>query len=232
MIFKIKKFLLLFLQQIFLVMGLSAILIQIQCSKEVLLACSARKITSVEQSYSSIKWELRAVLYGLMKFEKFISMSNFFFLITDAMSLKWLVTMKSSSKLFMRWSTHIFSLNFKILHRCGKIHLNADVLSREKSVLDEPTKQDCAETNIHFIFPTSKICNLEGCNICTLKFSDGSTVQKLDQKNFKFYKLSLYLSSRHFPILMRMLYTPFLMWITNYWQILIFCTYFPHPQYL
>ena len=60
--------------------GFSAILSQIQYSKEVLIACSARKTTSVEQSYSSTKGEIRAVLYGLMKYEKFISMSNFFLL--------------------------------------------------------------------------------------------------------------------------------------------------------
>ena len=45
--------------------GLAAILSQIQYKKEVLISCSARKCTPVEQSYSSIKGELRAVLFGI-----------------------------------------------------------------------------------------------------------------------------------------------------------------------
>ena len=64
--------------------GLSAILSQIQYGKEILLACAARKTTLVEQSYSSVKGELRAIIFGLMKYDKFLSMSNFFFLVTDA----------------------------------------------------------------------------------------------------------------------------------------------------
>ena len=129
--------------------GLSAILSQIQFGQEKLIACSARKTTSIEQSYSSCKGELRAVLFGINKFDRFLAMSNFFFLITDSMSLKFLVSMKTSSKLFMRWSTQIFSYNFKVLHRRGKIHLNCDILSREQSVLDEPTLQDTTDTAIH-----------------------------------------------------------------------------------
>ena len=94
----------------------SAILSQIQTNKEILLACAARKTTAVEQSYSSVKGEIRAIIFGLIKFEKFLSMSSYFFLVTDAMSPKWLVTMKTSSKLFLRWSTQFSAstLNFYI----------------------------------------------------------------------------------------------------------------------
>ena len=112
-------------------------------------------------------------------------MSNFFFLVTDAMSLKWLVSMKSSSKLFMSWSTHIFSLNFKILHRKGTIHLNADILSREKSILDHPTEQDVVETNIHSLFPAPKMWEINCCNICTISFVETSLAQNLNPKKFQ-----------------------------------------------
>ena len=151
--------------------GLSAILSQIQFGKEILLACAARKTTLVEQSYSSVKGELRAIIFGLMKYDKFLSMSQFFFLVTDAQSLKWLVSMKTSSKLFLRWSTQIFSYNFKILHRKGSIHLNADVLSRESQLLDNPTQQDAEETHIHKIFPTITTCKLNPCGICSISWN-------------------------------------------------------------
>ena len=117
-----------------------------------------------------------------MKYDKFLSMSNFFFLVTDAQSLKWLVTMKTSSKLFLRWSTQIFSYNFKILHRKGSIHLNADVLSRESQLLDNPTQQDAEETHIHKIFPTIKTCKMDICGICSI--SGITSCRKLNPKKF------------------------------------------------
>ena len=81
------------------------------------------------------------------------------------MSLKWLVSMKSTSKLFMCWSTHIFSFNFKILHRKRKIHLNADVLSRDHTVQDEPSEEDVSENKIHKLFEHN-ICQIKDCQIC------------------------------------------------------------------
>ena len=147
--------------------GFSAILSQIQYGREVLIACSARKTTPTEQAYSSVKGELRGILFGIMKFDKFLSMSNFFFLVTDSMSLKWLISMKTSSKLFMRWATQIFSYNFKILHRQGKIHINADILSREKSILENPTGIDADEQNIHSLFPI-QTCAIIKCGTCAL----------------------------------------------------------------
>ena len=90
--------------------------------------------------------------------------------------------MKTSSKLFLRWSTQIFSYNFKILHRKGSIHLNADVLSRESQLLDNPTKQDAEETHIHKIFPTIKTCKLDVCGICSISWI--TSCRKLNPKKF------------------------------------------------
>ena len=80
----------------------------------------------------------------------------------------------------MRWSTHIFSFNFKILHRKGTIHLNADILSREKFILDNPTEKDALESNIHTIFPTTNTCKMNNCKICAISFTDTSLIQKLN----------------------------------------------------
>ena len=112
-------------------------------------------------------------------------MAYFFFLVTDAMSLKWLVTMKSTSKLFMRWSTHIFSFNFKVLQRRGKIHLNGDVLSRNEDILDKPSESDVSDTNIHTLASINTLCGIpdynfldkisecdnSNCKICVIKNS-------------------------------------------------------------
>ena len=86
--------------------------------------------------------------------------------------------MKTSSKLFLSWSTHIFSFNFKLLPRRGSIHLNADILSRENQLQDNPTAQDTAETHIHSIFPAIKTCKLSACGICAISLSSASALQR------------------------------------------------------
>ena len=66
---------------------------------------------------------------------------------------------------FLRWSTHIFSFNFKALHRKGKIHLNEDILSRDETILDQPSESDAAETNIHTLASMNTLCGISDYNV-------------------------------------------------------------------
>ena len=170
--------------------GLSAILSQIQFVKEVLISCTARKTTPAEQSYSSIKGELKAIIYALQKFETFINFSNFFFIITDSLCLKWLINIKSSSKLLMRWSTYIFSFPFKILHRKGKIHIYSDTLSREQSVMSQPTEDDIAEGTLSKLF-SPKMCKTNSCKTCNINkpFYPTEKDQTQSLKNVSIFQL-------------------------------------------
>ena len=122
--------------------GLSAILSQVQDSKERLISCASRKTTPAECNYSSLKGECRAVLFALEKYDKFISLQSFFYVITDSAALKYLLSLKTSSKIFSRWSTIIFSYPVRILHRSGKLSQNSDILSRNQSLMDDFRKSD------------------------------------------------------------------------------------------
>lgn len=101
--------------------------------------------------------------------------------------------MKSSSKLFLRWATHIFSFNVKVLHRKGKIHLNADILSREKSILDNPSDIDDIETSFHSLksinqIKFEKIKATSLCNIKGLSHVDNNFTYTF--KNLKNYQMN------------------------------------------
>ena len=122
--------------------GLSAILSQVQDSKERLISCASRKTTPAECNYSSLKGECRAVLFALEKYDKFISLQSFFYVITDSVALKYLLSLKTSSKIFSRWSTIIFSFPVRILHRSGKLSQNSDILSRNQNLMDDFRKSD------------------------------------------------------------------------------------------
>ena len=110
-----------------------------------------RKCTPAESNYSSLKGECKAVIYGLEKFDKFLMMTSHFYLITDSSALKYLMTLKTSTKLFARWATHIFQYPCHIIHRSGILNINSDVLSRSTDLMDDFQNSDLQYENIHSI---------------------------------------------------------------------------------
>ena len=126
----------------FSTLGLSAILSQIQWGKERLIACASRKTSPSEKNYSSLKGEMRSIIFSLEKFDRFINLQSFFYIVTDSIALKHLQTLKTASKIFQRWSAIIFSYPCRILHRHGKIPIHADVLSRTQPIMDEVKATD------------------------------------------------------------------------------------------
>ena len=78
-------------------------------------------------------------------------MSSYFYLITDSSALKYLMTLKTSSKLFARWSTHIFQYPCRIIHRAGILNINSDVLSRSTNLMDDFQSSNLQYEDIHSI---------------------------------------------------------------------------------
>ena len=62
----------------FSALGLSAILSQIQGGHERLITCASRKTSPSEQNYSSLKGEMRSLIFALEKFDRFINLQSFF----------------------------------------------------------------------------------------------------------------------------------------------------------
>ncbi len=46
------------------------------------------------------------------------------------MALKWLKSMKNPAGRLARWSLFLQTYDFEVKHRTGKLHANADILSR------------------------------------------------------------------------------------------------------
>ena len=113
------------------------------------LSCVGHKCTPAEQSYPTIKGELCAILHGACKFESFLRYNNIFCLVTDSSSIQYLHTMKTSSKLIIRWSLELAGFSYRMIHRKGSLNTNTDVLSRSE-FLDEPTEQDMADQKQDF----------------------------------------------------------------------------------
>ena len=111
------------------------VLSQMQNGQERFIACCASKNNAAQSSYPSHKGELLAVITALQKFEHLLQMRQFL-LRTDSSCLTHLSTMKQVKGMFARWQLYLSEFDFKVEHRSGTRHTNADVLSRRDDICD------------------------------------------------------------------------------------------------
>ena len=103
-----------------------------------------------EVKYSTTEKELLAVVFGVQTHRCFLY-GRRFKVITDHAALKWLVTVKNHQcARLTRWVLKLAEYDFEILHRPGKKHVNADVLSRHvaAAVRKHVTSPDTADADI------------------------------------------------------------------------------------
>ena len=70
-----------------------------------------------------------SVLYAIKKFRCYVY-GTLFEVITDHSALTYLLNVKDLNGRLARWSIYLQSYTFKITHRSGTKHTNADALSR------------------------------------------------------------------------------------------------------
>ena len=110
--------------------GIGIILSQTQNGKERVIAYASRSLNRGERRYCATWRELLAVVYGVKKFRHYVGGVPFI-IRTDHASLKWLLSFKQPEGMVARWISTLEMFNYKIVHRKGKQHGNADGLSRK-----------------------------------------------------------------------------------------------------
>lgn len=88
----------------------------------------SRKLKGAEVHYTITEKECLAVVTAVKHFR--IYLFNEFTVVTDHQALKWLLNKTDLSGRNMRWSLYLQPFNFTIVHRPGRVHKNADALSR------------------------------------------------------------------------------------------------------
>ncbi len=137
--------------------SIGAELLQVQNGMERTIAYASQSLTPAQKRYCTTRKELLAVITYLNHF-RFYLLGKQFFLRTDHNSLTWLTRFKYTDGQLARWLEVISQFDVKILHRPGKLHQNADSLSRIPSL--EPC--DCYEAGKDV---NSLPCG--GCNHCS-----------------------------------------------------------------
>lgn len=110
--------------------GLGAILSQIdKKGNERPISYASRTLQPAERNYCTTELELLAIIWELEHFRPYVYGVEFD-LITDHKALTYLTDLKNCSARLSRWKLRLSEYSFNIIHKPGKLNINADALSR------------------------------------------------------------------------------------------------------
>ena len=98
-------------------------------NKEVVIAYGGRSLSTCERNYGISDKEGLALVSGIKHFESYLRTSKFT-VYTDHSALKGLQTLSKQTGRRQRWSDYLQGFQFDIIHKPGRVHWNADGLSR------------------------------------------------------------------------------------------------------
>jgi len=110
-------------------LGVGAVLSQLQDGEERVIAYSSRLLSDAERRYSTTRLELLAAVYGFRQYRQYL-LGRQFTLRTDHAALQWLRRVPEPVGQQARWLDLISEFNFDVQHRSCSKHNNADGLSR------------------------------------------------------------------------------------------------------
>ena len=104
------------------------------------IAFFSRIMNSSQRNYCPTRQELLAVIAGLQHFRHYLVGASVVLCI-DHYSLKWMRTFKRPEGILARWIETLAEFDYTVEHRPGRLHSNADGLSRPfcKQCYDRPS---------------------------------------------------------------------------------------------
>ena len=101
----------------------------------------SRTLNSAERNYTATERECLAVVYGITTCRPYL-FGGEFDLYTDHSALRWLMQIVDPSGRLMRWRLRLAEYKFLIHHKKGKLHCQADALSRVDSEAHTQSHED------------------------------------------------------------------------------------------
>ncbi len=110
--------------------ALGAVLEQMkEDNKQHVIAYASRTCSQAESKLGPTDGELLAIVYAVEKFHSYLAGTPFV-IITDHSALVHLNEAKNKNPKLARWAMKLATYNFTLKHRAGRVHNNADGLSR------------------------------------------------------------------------------------------------------
>jgi len=110
--------------------AVGAVLSQVIDGVERPIAFYSRVLNGTQKNYCPTRRELLAVVVALQHFRRYLLGAKVI-LRTDHHSLKWLKTFKRPEGILARWIEILAEYDYTIEHRPGRLHSNADAVSRQ-----------------------------------------------------------------------------------------------------
>ena len=112
--------------------------------KEMVAAYGGRSLKPDERKFTVSQQECLAVVDGIEAYKEYLTKR--FTVITDHQALKWLNSVKDTSSRLGRWALKLQGYDFEIVHKPGRVHMNADALSRRPYNDLENASNDSAQS--------------------------------------------------------------------------------------
>ena len=110
--------------------AVGAVLSQVQGGEEKVLAYFSETLSKAERNYCATRRELLAIVKGMKHFHHYLT-GRRFVVRSDHKALRWLRTLRDTVEgQLARWLERLEAYDFCVVHRAGKLHGNADALSR------------------------------------------------------------------------------------------------------
>ena len=125
--------------------GVGAVLSQIDDNGyEKVVAYASKALSARQKKFSATEKEAYAIVFGTQQFRVYL-LGRHFKIVTDHNALRWLHSMEPKGRL-ARWILDLQEFTFSVVHRAGRIHNNADALSRlvQTSPCEEATTHSSA----------------------------------------------------------------------------------------
>ena len=109
--------------------GIGGVLSQVQDNEERVIGYFSRSMSKSERRYCVTRKELLAVVMSIKHFHHYL-LGVPFIVRSDHGSLRWFLNFKNLEGQLARWSELLGTYNFDLVYRAGRLHNNADGLSR------------------------------------------------------------------------------------------------------
>ena len=109
--------------------GVGAVLSQLQNDEEKVISYFSKCLSRSERQYCTTRKELLAVVLAVKHFHHYL-FGQKFTVRTDHGCLQWLMRFKNCEGQIARWIETLSIYTFTVVHRAGRVHNNADSLSR------------------------------------------------------------------------------------------------------
>src|SRR3989441_7543559 len=109
--------------------AIGAVLSQVQDGEERVIAYASRTLSRPEKNYCVTRRELLAIVYFVKQFRSYL-LGREFLIRTDHSALRWLKLTPEPIGQQARWLERLEEFQYRIEHRPGHKHNNADAMSR------------------------------------------------------------------------------------------------------